>query len=329
MKNISSKGSDLLGNQHLDFREWPAAGNDWATEVDIGTCQLAGAGAVGNAIVYALQFVPVRGQVDVIDPKNVNDGILNRCLWFDKEDIDHPKAEVLAHKAQLAIPGVKFIPYVSTLRDAREAIGEYNCMLVGVDSRRARRNLQNEIPLEVFDASTTGVEEVVFHHNHRFDGHACMGCIYFETEAERRFAHHVAETLNVSVTQVDEGYISLAAAQLICLRYTQLKPVDLVNKAYDSLFRELCATEKLITPEQKQVLAPFAFVSQLAGTILAIELYLRRLNPERSRSFNYWRANPWRGLVPELQQVKETNPTCEVCLQDDYRALSASIWKRS
>lgn len=36
-------------------------------------------------------------------------------------------------------------------------------LIVGVDSPRARRNLQTEVPGEVYDASTTGISEVVVH----------------------------------------------------------------------------------------------------------------------------------------------------------------------
>ena len=46
----------------------------------------------------------------------------------------------------------------------------------------------------------------------------------------------------------------------------------LIGKAFDSLFRELCAQQALLTPSGEQILAPFAFVSNLAGALLALEL---------------------------------------------------------
>lgn len=106
-------------------------------------------------------------------------------------------------------------------------------------------------------------------------------------------------------------------------------PNTILGKAYDSLFRELCATDKLMTPEQKQVLAPFAFVSQLAGTVLAIELFLRRLQRGRSGNFNYWRVSPWRGIFTDLQQTKAQESGCEVCARSDYKWLAQEIWKQN
>lgn len=311
---------------YLEFDAWPGAEVGWDDDVDLGHLQVAGGGAVGNAFLYALQLLPVRGKAFLIDPKPINGGILNRCMWFDAADLGQPKVKVLAEKAGRAMPQMEFEPLVKTVKEARSDIGEFNCLVVGVDSRLARRNLQDEVPYEVFDASTTTVEEVVFHHNRQFDGHACMACIYFETEGELTFARHVAHMLNVDLEDVQRLYVDEAAATKIHLRYPKLAVQDLIGKAYDSLFRRMCASEQLTTPEQKQVLAPFAFVSQLAGTIMAIELYLRRREPERAERFNHWRTSPWRSPVVELQGNKARLPACVVCSRNDYQELADHLW---
>lgn len=311
------------------FDEWPGVPTEaWARETDVGRLDFAGGGAVGNAILYALQHLPVHGNGSIIDPKRVTQGILNRCLCFNEWHVRAFKAEALAQFARKVLPNLSLAPLPMTVHQAREAVGgEFECMVVGVDSRRARRNLQMEVPREVFDASTTGAEEVVFHHNLQFTGHACMGCIYPESESERNLARHLADALNVSVEDVAQNFIDERAALKICNRYSELRPEDLVGTAYDTLFRTLCATEKLKTAEQKQVLAPFAFVSQLAGCVLAIELFLRRQAPSRAERFNYWRVSPWRGTFVDLQQMRGQLKDCEVCTQRDYQDLARRIWK--
>jgi hypothetical protein len=311
----------------INFGEWPGVhAGIWAQEVTVGTLSIAGGGAVGNAFLYALQSLPVRGRAFVIDPKPINGGILNRCLWFQSGDEGNPKATVLAQRAGAAMGGMVVKPIAKTLQEARADIGEFECLVIGVDSRLARRNLQNEVPLEVFDASTTTVEEVVFHHNLQFDGQACMACIYFETHEEQTFAQHVAKMLNVSLEDVQKLYVDEAAAQKICERYPDLRIAVTKGKAYDSLFKQLCATAQLKSAEEKQVFAPFAFVSQLAGTIQAIELFLRRHDPARSASFNHWRASPWRSPVLDLQAVKPRLASCAVCSSEDYQKLASAIW---
>lgn len=313
----------------VNFDEWPGVSAQiWERETEVGRLDFAGGGAVGNAILYAMQYLPVRGSGSIIDPKRVTRGILNRCLCFDDRHVKSLKADVLAQFARDTLPNLPLTSLPTTVQQARDAVGgEFECMVVGVDSRRARRNLQMEVPREVFDASTTGAEEVVFHHNLQFTGHACMGCIYPESESERNFARHLADALNVSLEEVAQAYIDERAALKICVRYPELRREDLVGTAYDTLFRTLCATEKLKTAEQKQVLAPFAFVSQLAGCVLAIELFLRRQDAGRHRKFNYWRVSPWRGTFVDLQQLRRSLKECEVCTQRDYQDLAGSIWK--
>jgi hypothetical protein len=52
----------------------------------------------------------------------------------------------------------------------------------------------------------------------------------------------------------------------------------LIGDAYDSLFKPLCAQAALRSADQQQIFAPFAFVSALAGVLLAIEELHTRLS---------------------------------------------------
>lgn len=320
-------GARCADEIELDFDQWPGP-ITFDEQVDISRQLLAGAGAVGNAVAYALCLLPVSGIIDVVDPKKVTGGILGRCLLFEERDLGKDKAKVLARRIATSSSGRLLAQgNTMTVREARNAgIEEISSMLVGVDSRRARRELQGEIPFEILDASTTGIDEVVFHHNRLDHEGACLGCIYVETAEEDQFVRHVANKLGVSIADVKSGFVSSGAEKQIRTRYPQLKKYPLVGTAFDSLFRQLCATGELITPEQKQVLAPFGFVSQLAGTILAIEMYLRRRDRGRIRKFNYWRVSPWRSPVVELQQQRARVTDCASCGDALHRKVAAEIW---
>ena len=314
----------------INFADWPGVPLEtFELETALGRCFLVGAGAVGNAFTFALKYLPTTGELVVVDPKKVTTAIVNRCLWFDDGHVGQWKAECLAYQVGCALPKVSVRPFVGTLQQYRtQHQDDFECLIVGVDSRLVRRRLQEEVPLEVVDASTTGVEEVVFHHNIAGSGMACLGCVYNETEGERSFARHVAEVLNVSIEQVDAGFITSDAADRIAARYPELQQPDLIGKAFDTIFKQLCATQTLKTTEQQQVLAPFAFVSQLAGTIAAIELFLRRRAVTRAGLFNYWRVSPWRGLNVDLQQRLGVKRGCKVCGDAAYQALNATLWAR-
>ncbi|MGN6400703.1 MAG: ThiF family adenylyltransferase [Flavisolibacter sp.] len=296
-------------------------------KIDIGDCYLAGAGAIGNAFLYALRTFSVQGIIHVADPDKIDGRNLNRCLFFQNEDINKNKAQVLVNYAQPFFKGVALDAIPDVLQNANPNEGNWlKKLIVGVDSRRARRGLQDEeIPGEVFDASTTGIEEIVLHyHKQPLKGLACLCCIYSKEEQEQAREKHIAEALGVALEQVTQLRIDEAAAETICKKYMQLQPQDLIGIPYDTLFKELCGEGKLKNAEDKQVLAPLSFVSALAGAMLAL-LFIQR-HVEKSLSYNYWRMSPWKKPNFRLQQIQHTNPECEFCSNDLKPIVAEKIW---
>jgi hypothetical protein len=296
--------------------------------IRLGKMYLAGAGAVGNGFLWALSTFDVQGELHIVDPKNVSNGNLGRCLWFEFDDVDHPKAERLAARAQPHLTGLKLIARVATVQTLSERTdGAWlERVIVGVDSRRARRRLQGELPRDVFDASTTGIEEVVVHFNSAVEPGACLSCVYHDDPVEAAHEAHVASVLGVEVNDVQQHYVSEDAAARMVLRHSQLVASGLVGRAYDSLFKAMCGTGQLGVDEGRTVLAPLAFVSVLAGAYLALEVALRAEAREVARPFNYWRASPWTSPVFELRTVRPPRDGCETCGVEVIRATVRSLW---
>ena len=206
--------------------------------LNIGEAYLAGAGAVGNGFVYTLRYFDVRGTLYVTDPKKVTIGGLNRCLLFDADDLDHPKATRLCEVARPLFPKLTLVPIDKELDEARKSRGAdflIRKLVVGVDSRRVRRSLQSSLPGSVFDASTTDVTEVVLHFNRQPTELACLSCVYPESERERKHEENVAEALGLTVQEVRSGFIGSAVASKICSRYSDLQPDDLIGRAFDTV----------------------------------------------------------------------------------------------
>jgi hypothetical protein len=307
----------------------PAVPLDGAFEM--GTAYLAGAGAIGNGFLYALRLFNVGGELHIADPDNVDGGNLNRCVWFSEEDLDSPKAERLMELAQPGFTRLKLIPHTAKLQEvpaARRGGPWLKRLIVGVDSRRARRSLQREIPGEVYDASTTDIREVVLHFNRQpTGGLACLGCVYAREGVEMAHERHVAESLGVTLDEVREQFVSPTAAHKISCLYPELDTSDIEGAAYDTLFKQLCAEGALRTPEGQQIFAPFSFISVLAGTYLAIEI-IRRLHQDRVEvPFNYWKVSPWFTPVMRLRQTRLTNPECEFCSNEITQKVSAELWQ--
>jgi hypothetical protein len=98
----------------------------------------------------------------------------------------------------------------------------------------------------------------------------------------------------------------------------------LIGEAYDSLFKSLCAQAALRSADQQQVFAPFAFVSALAGALLAIET-VRRAGGEIV-SYNYWRVSPWEPFDIRLQRRIPASAACEICADPVIRQVAAQVW---
>ena len=297
--------------------------------IDLGHAYLAGAGAIGTAFLWVMRWFAVRGSLDIVDFDWVKSRNLNRQLWYGPADIMHRKAERLAALAQGSFPELVLKPRVAQLQDLEDKQSDpqwLRRLIVAVDSRAARRTLQSELPGEVFDASTTDIREIIVHTNRQPTSLACMGCIYPRNAQEDTRARSIAAALGVTVDDIRRGIIDQAAARLIIARYPERNLIEesLIGEAYDSLFKSLCAQAALRSPDQQQVFAPFAFVSALAGALLAIET-VRRAGGEIV-SYNYWRVSPWEPFDMRLQRRIPASAACEICADPVIRQVAAQVW---
>lgn len=194
---------------------------DLSNPIDIGHAYLAGAGAIGNGLLWAARHLDLRGRLEIVDDDHVDSGNLNRQVWFGTEDIDLKKVDRLVLRAQPFFPKLALIPRPQRLQDLSEksAAPWLRRLIVAVDSRRARRQLQNEFPGEVFDASTTDIREVVVHYHRQPTTHACLSCIYEPDGEERSREQHIADHLGASVEAVRSERIGVAEATMIAARF--------------------------------------------------------------------------------------------------------------
>ncbi len=140
---------------------------------------LAGAGAIGNGFIYGLSQFDVAGKLHIADDDTVSGGNLQRCLLFENEHVNASKVDALCAAIEALLPKVIPVPHSVRMQDvpARCAGPWLKRLVVGVDSPRARRSLQSELPGEVFDASTTGISEVVLHFHRQPTEDACLAAL--------------------------------------------------------------------------------------------------------------------------------------------------------
>ena len=292
---------------------------------------MAGAGAIGNGLLRALRHVDCRGQLHIADDDSVDDTNLQRQIFFTDDDIDTPKATTLATKAQPYFPRLELIPHKKRLQELRSNSDDrwLRRLIVAVDSRRARRELQDEIPGEVFDASTTDIREVIVHYHKQPTTGACMSCIYATDRAEIKREILLASGLGLTVEDIRKREIDRRASETI-IKHLKLGnvPEDFIGLACDTLFKRLCGEGRLKVAQDKQILAPFAFVSVLAGTLLAIEL-VRRLGSTDTWDDNYWRASAWSPPIAALRRIRRRLSNCSFCGNPYLLATAEELWAKS
>jgi len=296
--------------------------------VDVGHAYLAGAGAIGNGLLWAARHLDLRGRLEVADDDRVDSGNLNRQVWFSKDDIDEKKVDRLVLKAQPFFRNLTLVPRPQRIQDlAEKSAGPWlRRLIVAVDSRRARRQLQNEFPGEVFDASTTDIREAVVHYHLQPATGACLSCIYEPDAEELSREQHIADHLGVAVEEVRSERISAAAAAVIVQRFPALAGLKLAGTAYDTLFKKLCGEGLLKAAAGRLATAPFAFVSVLAGALLAVEL-VRRLGEGRSdRAFNYWRVGAWHAPLARRRALRPRQAACAFCGNPVLQRVNAALW---
>lgn len=296
--------------------------------IHLSNTYMAGAGAIGNGVLRAGRHLDVRGQLHIADDDFVDDTNLQRQVYFTDEDIGAPKAVALARSAQPDFPRLLLRPHQCRLQELRPGDDDHwlKRLIVCVDSRRARRELQDEIPGEVFDASTTDIREVIVHHHKQPTSDACMSCIYASDGAEIQREVLLAEGLGLSIEQIRQQRIDRQSAEAVIKHLAlQLSPEEIIGLACDTLFKRLCGQGLLKEVPDQQILAPFAFVSVLAGTLLVIELVRRLAGTDRIDD-NYWRASAWSPPMSALRLRRQRNAVCAFCGYEYLVTTAQLLW---
>jgi len=292
-------------------------------KVKLDKAVLVGGGGVANGLLWALEEVDAHGTMGVVDPKNVSSSNLNRCLYFDDADVGQPKAEVLAKKFKH--PLLTLAPFVGTFADLSKK-GAVRRAITTTDSRAARRGVRNQYPLEIIDASTTGVSEVVTFSEKQPTESACLSCVYIHIAQETEREQHIANALGLELAEVKRQFIDAQLAAKLASIHAVLNVDEIEGMAMDSLFRQLCGTGDLLDAKVEQVLAPLAFVSNLAGALLAVELLRADSGGVQKYGENYLNLSPWTPPFKLARRHKGKQSACEFCHGKHTDEVMKALW---
>lgn len=169
----------------------PSNGAD--VEGDIGNLVLAGGGAIGNAVVWALARTEVVGSVGIVDYECVDLGNIQRYVLAERADEGEPKASGLA---EMFGKKLKARPFETKLAEYLETNGHrVEHLLLALDSEKDRCAAQASLPFRIANAWTQPNDLGVSVHD--FLGGACVCCLYLPNSRQKNDDEIIAEAFGV------------------------------------------------------------------------------------------------------------------------------------
>ena len=319
----------------LDFRTGTVE-FDWNEPLNLAEIHMAGIGAVGSALLFALlNHGAAEGKLILVDHDIIDSTNIERYCFFEPDDCLQKKVEVAKKRLESVLPRLKVVAVPERMQKyVKESYGADSTfkiarLISAPDRRDTRREFQTLLPAELWDAST-GPDDLIIHHNTFKPEQACLACVYPPDPSEDAHFKHVAETLNVPLARIKSGdLIDENDAQQIRQRYPELALDELVNRPFDTVFSQLCAGGKIrLQAGDEVVIAPFPFVSALAGVLLYFEL-VKTIRQDRFGAFqnhNYIRINPFFNPNPSLKKMLPSSPSCPVCKSPAMQRTFARMW---
>lgn len=140
---------------------------------------LVGAGAIGNAALWALGRAPLSGSLHVVDAECVDLGNLQRYVLTVYADVGKAKTG-LAREATSG--SLTIVPHAVEWAEYVEASGQHIAhAMAALDSAKARRSVQAALPLTLTNAWTQAGDLGVSVHGGFGGAGACLYCLYLPT----------------------------------------------------------------------------------------------------------------------------------------------------
>jgi hypothetical protein len=211
----------------LDFSRSPTPlESEPAATESVLDAVLAGAGSVGGAAAYAwARSRRLSGRLVIADPQRLVDRNFDRALLATSAlSASQAEKAVVAAEALAQLPGLEAIGFVGTLGNwvaSRPRELPLPLTLCAVDSREARRNIQDCLPLDVINAACDPTNATVS--GHRTGRGACVMCLFM---AERMDAQQVRFRLIARATGLPEQMVIPMMAKQTPLNRTHVEGIE-------------------------------------------------------------------------------------------------------
>lgn len=178
---------------------------DLPSDIPLGRVHLVGAGAVGQAAIYALARISATGSITVIDPEPVELPNLQRYVLTGDADEGASKCGLV--ERELANTRLELTPIEAPWSLDLTGASEAQTVCAAVDSDELRIALQAGLPQRLYNAWTQP-DDIGWSRHERFGAEPCLACLYWPTHARPNYHEQVADALKQHELRV-LGYLSL------------------------------------------------------------------------------------------------------------------------
>jgi len=298
---------------------------------------LVGAGAIGNAVAWALARSRDRGSLAIVDHETVELSNLQRYVMTERSSTSRAKSRLLADSFGAFIEA---IPFEGTWGDFALRRGVHNPrLMLALDSAGDRRAAQASLPRWIANAWTQPGDLGVSEHSAFGGPGACVACLYHPAGVAPNEDELVARALGVPdrLAQVrtllhlgrglEPDFLEAVAAALG-------RPIELFAPFAGQPVRELyvqgiCGGAVLPLGSSGTVRAdvhvPLAHQSALAGVLLAarlVESSRTGVEPEVTQATTIDVIRP---IPPIPSRPIRASPGC-FCRDGDYRTVYRTKW---
>ncbi|MBK7764393.1 MAG: E2 ligase fold family C protein [Bacteroidetes bacterium] len=305
---------------------------------------LVGAGAIGNAALWALKNLnSVQGEITILDNEDISLTNLQRYVMTTQNNIDRKKVEFA--KEILDKSKLKINPVCLEWEEYINAGNNKNLdnILVAVDSAKARINIQSSLPKHIYNSWTQQNDLGVSIHSDFVDENACLMCLYLPDQPTSSKSVIMADALGIPDLEpnvrkaielnspLDSNLLNIIALRN-GIETTAMNTY--IGKDINTFYSEaICGGFFLkLTGKannQKQVEVPTPFESAFAGILIVSEFIKSKLGLNVEQSKKHIRFNLFKNVNYDnitSKEIKRPHLKC-ICQDEDFTNAYQKKWK--
>lgn len=305
--------------------------------VNLHNLNVIGVGAGGGALVQTLSTLDaVKGTIRLVDSDEVSASNLNRYIWAYRRDVDAMKADVARRLMVDAHPALTFSvkahaqPYIefSDAVDARDL----ELVVSTVDTVRARKQIQWDLPETVLDAATNQEGDYVVLRVAFGDGQ-CLACKHQgRSDGMRREMAVLSDQVGLetdTLVEMNTNNAAFTAEQVDAIAEHVDNGADITlpepGERFSDWFREHCGHIDLGGATME---VPVPFLPVTAGVLLAGEVIKQRHFSDAEVD-NRFTHNMLGEPVEGMHRFTNPHPDCEICSDSTAVDRYEAKWEKS